>query len=410
MNPTAIDSVSLDRRRLLTHGAASALALGLAGAAPGLAPLRAGRKLVLLQLSGGNDGLSAVVPFGDDAYHAARPELGMGASEVLGLDDYRGLHPELTRLFEAYSNGGLAIVEGVGYPDASRSHFRSMDVWHTADARGRGAGSGWIGRLAAEGLAAERDPNLVVHIGAEVPFSLHSETHPPASFVMPRSYRWAGGEAEVEAYERTAGREKGREAGAGSNLDYLRGMLRDGQSSSAEVRRAAAAYRTSVEYPRSPLGAALRDVAALVNGDIGTRVLSVEHGGFDTHNNQRSQQASRLRQLDEALGAFLEDLERSEAGRDTLVRVFSEFGRRVAENGTAGTDHGLAGPAFLAGHRVRGGLYGAHPSLTELDDGDLIHTTDFRRIYATVIDRWFGLDAVAVLGAEYAPLDLIETA
>ena len=395
-----------DRRQFLSAGAAGLLGLRFAGAAGRAAGEE--RKLVLLQLSGGNDGLSTVVPRGDDLYHAARPQLALGAGEVLALDDYRGLHPELGRLFELWSAGRLAIVEGVGYPDAPRSHFAAMDVWHTADARGRAAGEGWIGRLAARGLApagaAPPDPNLVVHVGAEVPYSLHSKTHPPASFVLPQSYRWAGGADEVAAYERAAGRAPDP---GGSNLDYLRAMLRDGQSSSERVRRAAARYRTPVGYPATPLGAALRDVAALIEGDVGTRVFSVELSGFDTHDDQRNQHGRQMRLLDAALGAFLEDLERSAAGRAALVLCFSEFGRRVRENGTEGTDHGLAGPVFLAGHAVRGGLFGAHPSLAELDDGDLIHTTDFRRVYATVIERWFGLDATAVLGAEHEPLDLL---
>jgi len=395
----------LDRRGFLSVGAAGLLGLRL-GAPAGSATEEP--KLVLLQLTGGNDGLSTVVPYGDDLYHAARPELALGASEVLALDDYRGLHPELVRLREAWSAGRLAIVEGVGYPEASRSHFRSMDVWHTADLRGRAAGEGWIGRLAAHGLEPDPgspDPNLVVHVGGEVPYSLHSKTHPPASFVLPQSYRWAGGADEVAAYERTAGERSDPEAG--SNLEYLRAMLRDGQSSSERVRRAAARYRTPVEYPPTSLGTALRDVAALIEGDIGTRVFSVELSGFDSHNDQKNQHARQMRVLDAALSAFLDDLERSAAGRATLVLAFSEFGRRLRENGTAGTDHGLAAPLFLAGHAVQGGLHGRHPSLADLDDGDLIHTTDFRRVYATLVDRWFQLDATAVLGARFEPLDLL---
>ena len=394
---------TFDRRRLLSGSAA--LALGRALCADSTAGTSE-RTLVLLQLAGGNDGLSTVVPFAEDAYHAARPGLALAEHERLALDDYRALNGGLERLFACWSEGRLAIIEGVGYPEPSRSHFRSMDVWHAGDMRGRGAGEGWVGRLAALGLAppgVDHDPNLVVHVGAEVPFSLYSRSHPPASFVMPRSYRWAGGPAEVAAYERTAG-EAGERAPSGSNLDYLRGMLTGGLASSERVRRAAAGYRTPVEYPGTPLGAALRDVAALIEGRIGTRVFSVELSGFDTHDGQRSRHANLMRTLDEALGAFLEDLERTEAGRDTAVLAFSEFGRRVAENGTSGTDHGLAGPVLIAGPRVAGGLFGRHPSLEDLDEGDLVHTTDLRRVYASAIRNWFGLDPVPVLGAGYTPL------
>ena len=393
-----------DRRRFLIGGASVASAGLLSARAPASRPRGAARTLVLLQLSGGNDGLNTVVPWGDDAYYDARPGIAIEPPEVLKIDDYRGLHPELQELHRAWEAGRLAIVEGCGYPEPNRSHFKSMDVWHVADTRGRALGEGWVGRLSRAAFRDVREPNLVVHVGGNVPYSLYSLTHPPTSFVMPRSYRWAGDEAETAAYESAGEMEQGR---PGSNLEYLRQVLADGQASSAAVRRAAARYSTDVEYPSTPLGAALHDVAALIAGDIGSRILSVEHTGFDTHDRQSARQRDVLRSLDMALGAFLADLERSEAGRETIVLVFSEFGRRVKENGAQGTDHGVAAPVLVAGPKVKGGLYGEHPSLTELDDGDLAHSTDFRRVYATVIERWFGADSERVLGGAFATLDLL---
>jgi uncharacterized protein (DUF1501 family) len=383
-------------------GGAAALPLApraFAGAAVGTE-----RTLVLLQLSGGNDGLSTVVPWADDVYHELRPNIALPPDDVLKLDDYRGLHPQLARLREVHERGGMAIVEGVGYPNPIRSHFKSMDVWHTADMRGRAAGEGWIGRLARSAFSELHDPNLIVHVGANVPYSLYSTTHPPASFVMPRSYRWAGDEAQTEAYERAGEMTEERPE---SHLDYVRKVLAEGQVSSARIRQAAASYSTPVEYPGTRLGAALHDAAALIGDGVGSRVISVEHIGFDTHTTQVGRHRSLLRQFDQGLGAFLEDLERSEAGRETLVLVFSEFGRRVAENGAEGTDHGVAAPVFAFGAKVKGGLYGAHPSLEDLDDGDLRHTTDFRRVYATVIERWFGAKAKRVLDGEFAPLEFV---
>jgi uncharacterized protein (DUF1501 family) len=412
---------ALDRRELLACGALGALAwpLGAVARAPSN-----GRTLVLVQLTGGNDGLSTIVPFGDDLYRQARPELGLGPGEVHALDDHRGLNGGLSRLFKTWGKGKLALVEGVGYPDASRSHFASMDVWHAADPRGRRAGEGWIGRLVAHGLEAPVDPNLVIHVGHEVPYALHSKTHPPASFAVPQSYRWIGAEAEVEAYARAAGdpdsargaagrtpaAERTKGADSDSSLAYLRSVLRAAQGSSERVRGAVADYRTAVEYPPTPLGMALRNVAALLTAEIGTRVFSVELASFDTHTNQRGDHDALMRTLDAALGAFLEDLGRSQVGRDTVVLAYSEFGRRVRENGTGGTDHGLAGPVLLAGHAVRGGLYGAPPSLAELDEGDLAHTTDFRRVYATLIERCFEVDSVDVLGGRFEPLDCLRRA
>jgi uncharacterized protein (DUF1501 family) len=398
---------AIDRRELLACGALGALAWPL-GAGAGRAGAANGRTLVLVQLSGGNDGLSTVVPYADDLYRGARPELGIAQGDVHVLDDYRGLNRGLERLFATWEAGKLALIEGVGYPDASRSHFASMDVWHAGDPRGRKAGEGWVGRLVARGLEAPVDPNLVIHVGTEVPYALHSRTHPPASFALPQSYRWVGGEAEVAAYAQAVEEEATADEGSDSSLAYLRSMLRSAQGSSERVRRAAADYRTDVEYPATPLGMALRNVAALLAAEIGTRVFSVELASFDTHTNQRSDHDSLMRTLDGALGAFLEDLGQSEVGRSTVVLAYSEFGRRVKENGTGGTDHGLAGPVLLAGDAVRGGLYGAPASLAELDGGDLTHTTDFRRVYATLIERWFDADSEEVLGAPFEPLDCLE--
>jgi len=414
----------IDRRRALLAGLSSLGAFALAPRALGAPrlyasrplPVRGARRtLVVLQLAGGNDGLSTVVPFADDAYHAARPQTAIPADEVLKLDGYRGLDPRLKRLRAQFDAGRLAIVEGAGYPDPIRSHFKSFDVWHTADARGRGVPEGWLGRLARAAFEGETDPNLCVHVGGAVPYSLTSQTHPPVAFATPTGYRWAGTEAEREAFEAAArqatyGSEMQPERepeDAASNLEFLRGVLADGQSSSEAVRRAAARYRTPVEYPDDALGATLRDLAALIEGDVGSRILSAELGGFDTHTGVVTRHANLMRTLDAALGAFLEDLERSEAGRETVVLVFSEFGRRVRENGSGGNDHGTAGPLFVAGPAVKGGLYGEHPSLVDLDEGDLVFTTDFRRVYATLIERWFGVKHQRVLGKHYSPLPLV---
>lgn len=410
-----------DRRTALLASLSGLGAFALGGRAPLFAspalPVRGARRtLVVLQLAGGNDGLSTVVPYGDDAYYAARRQTSIPASEVLRIDDYRGLDPRLVQLRERYEQGALAIVEGAGYPDPVRSHFKSFDVWHTADARGRGVPEGWLGRLARAAFEGDVDPNLCVHVGGSVPYSLASQTHPAVAFATPTGYRWAGSEAERAAFEASARRatigdeqEPQRAAPAPadeSNLEFLRRVLSDGQSSSEAVRRAAARYRTSVEYPGDALGATLRDLAALIEGDVGSRILSAELGGFDTHTDVVDRHADLMRTLDAALGAFLADLERSEAGRDTVVLVFSEFGRRVAENGSRGNDHGTAAPLFVAGARVQGGLHGKHPSLTDLDDGDLKFTTDFRRAYAALIEG-FGVKHQRVLGAHYEPLPVL---
>jgi len=401
----------LSRRRVLTLGAASltclfALPRTLA-ARRLLGPFEEDdddNLLVLVQLAGGNDGLSTVVPFADDAYHAARATIGIDPATVLRLDDYRGLNPDLARLHAAFGRGELAIVEGCGYPRPNRSHFKAMEIWGTASEAGKAAGDGWVSRLMTTAFGADKLPTRAVHVGAQLPDVLISTDHPVLCFESPVAYRLAAGEAplgEVLA-ESSAGE-------AGSVRSRLRAMLDDARASSAEVRAAAARYQPSVEYPVSPLGQALQVTAALIAARTGCRILSVTLTGFDTHANQRSLHQDMLRQLDGALGAFLEDVRGTERGRKVLVLVYSEFGRRVEENASGGTDHGAAAPMFLAGLPVQGGIYGRHPSLVELDDGDLIHTTDFRSVYGTVIRDWFGIEPSRVLRADYPALPLLKT-
>jgi len=381
---------------------------------------RALRTLVLVQLTGGNDGLSTVVPFADDAYGRARTSTRIPDAEVLKIDDYRGLHPALKGLKRHYDAGHMAIVEGCGYPNPIRSHFKSYEVWHTASERGRVAGAGWVGRLAETAYGAVECPELVVHVGANAPYSVYSLSHPPVIFQTPQSYRWIGPESDdLAAYRRASeedtqrleanrkGKPQKKPTGSEAAIDRLRGVLADANDSSGRIRRASVAYKPAVAYPDDELGEALRVTASLVDARLGSRAISVELGGFDSHNNQRGQHDDRMRRLDAALTAFLDDLKGRTAGAEVLVLVFSEFGRRVQENGSRGTDHGTAGPMFVLGSKVKGGLYGKHASLTNLDDGDLMHTTDFRSVYATAIDRWLGADAPKVLGARYPLLPLV---
>ena len=412
--------MNFDRRQLLRGAGALAGTSLIAARAQGSLKLSASpifasevsRTLVLLQFSGGNDGLSMVVPFADDGYNSARRNTRILEKDVLKLDNYRGFHPELKRLRAVYESGKLAVIEGAGYPSPIRSHFKSYEVWHTGDIRGRAAGEGWIGKLVNAAWPDNRDPNLVVHIGKNVPYSLYSLTHPCASFATPTGYKWAGDETQRAALEKGGEicehGEKDEAKEPTNNLEYLRKVLRDGQASSEAIRRAAVRYRTKTEYADDELAQALRDVAALSVGQVGSRVFSVELSGFDTHSDQKNRHDALMKRLDAALPTFLADIGGTDVGKNTLVVAFSEFGRRVKENGSGGTDHGCAAPMFVAGDAVKGGLYGKHPSLTTLDDGDLIHTTDFRSVYSTLIQSWFGVDATRVLGTKYPLLPLLK--
>ena len=406
----------IDRRSLILGGASLAgLALSahanvrLSGLSGRPSP-RGERKLVLVQLSGGHDGLSMLVPYADPVYQRERRTTRIAADEVLRIDSRVGMHPGLARLKGVFDAEKLAIVEGVGYPDAVRSHFKSMDIWHAGGPEGRAAGQGWVGRLCADSWPDAGSPELVVHVGRSVPYSLYSPTHPPVAFEIPDGYRWLGDDRRRESYVEAAvpceDTIDEKLSGSDAMLARLRGVLNDAQRSSTRVREAAAAYKPAVTYPATPLADALRVTASMIDADIGTRVLSVETSGYDTHSDQRRRHDNLMRVLDGALAAFLADLEKKERD-DVLVLVFSEFGRRVAENASRGTDHGKAGILLAAGPAVKGGLYGEPPSLAKLDDGDLIHTTDFRRAYATAIGPWLGQDAERVLASKHRPLDFV---
>ena len=373
--------------------------------------------LVLLQLSGGNDGLSTVIPYGDPAYARNRRRTRVQEQEMIQLDAHVALHPNLKGFGKLFKEGHLAVVQGIGYPNPNRSHFKSLDIWHAASPRGRSEGTGWIGRFVDTAFAGSDDPNLVIHVGNRIPFSLTAAVHRPVAFTTPEAYRWTGTtreemalaaaapicEHEASPATRVERPSKGRDRA----LERMRKVLREAQASSQTVREAAARYRPKVEFPRSPIATNLATVAALISGGLGTRVYSVEMGGFDTHVNQKGRHDNLMNQLDGALTAFYRDLEKRGLADRVCIFAFSEFGRRVRENGSGGTDHGVAGQAFLIGGRVKGGLHGRYPSLTELQKGDLVHTVDFRSVYATIIDRHFGADHKVVLGRRWKMLPLI---
>lgn len=358
-----------------------------------------GRTLVLIQLAGGNDGLSTVVPYADPVYRSSRPTLRHEKKDLLVIDDERGLNGKLVGLKARYDAGQLAIIEGAGYPDGVRSHFKSFDIWHTADTNGRAVGEGWVPRLMRAAFPDDHSPERTVHIGKRVPYSLHSPGAAPIAFEVPESYRWFGEEpGEVVA----EGESSGNPA-----LDRLRGVQANASASSQRVRDAARRYKTSAEYPNTEFGRALRVAAAMIDARIGGRVISLEVNGFDTHRGQRNKHDNLMKVVDEGLATFTADLRGRSAGDETLIVVFSEFGRRVAENGSQGTDHGRAGPMFALGTPVKGGLYGKAPNMQKLESGDLAFTTDFRRVYATVCDNWFGASAKQVLGGDYKPLKFV---
>lgn len=373
------------------------------------------RVLVVIQLGGGNDGLNTVVPFRDDSYYRARPVIGVPQRTVLQLDRRAdvGLHPALEGIKSLYDDGLIGLVQGVGYPNPNRSHFRSMDIWQTADTTG--VGEGWLGRYydnECEGRpAAEAAVQPGVAIGREAPLALQGRAHTPVSFESPSLFRWTGEDlhpALRDPYE-AINRSGAEDANSASNADFLMRTALDAQIAGDAIRNAVNAPAL-VSYPGNSLARQLAMVAAMIRAGLKTRVYYVTLGGFDTHAGQGGPQgrhANLLRRYAESIRAFYNDLKAQENDGRVLTMTFSEFGRRVSENGSRGTDHGTAAPMLLAGPMVRPGVLGRHPSLTDLDQGDLKYTLDFRSVYAAILEDWLKADSKAVLGSTFRPAKVI---
>ncbi len=361
--------------------------------------------LVVVQLTGGNDGLNTVIPYGDDEYYKNRSTLAVGRTQVHKIDDYVGFHPAMNGFSELVEAGQLAVVQGVGYPNPNRSHFESMDFWHTA---GRNKGSrptGWLGRyLDASAADAGRDV-AALHLGGEdQPLALAAESvHAPSI----RSFeRFRLQKLDAEQIRRAIADTKSEESDD-DLLSFVRTSAISALNASRRVEEGMKQYKTDEKYPGSDLAQKLKTVAQLIDAGLSTRVYYVSLAGFDTHAQQAAAHASLLGELSGAVTSFIRDLVAHGHGERVLLMSFSEFGRRVAENASRGTDHGAAAPMFLAGGGIKPGLIGKHPSLTDLEIGDLKHHTDFRQVYAAILDNWIGCDSQTILGAGFEPVEIL---
>jgi uncharacterized protein (DUF1501 family) len=367
-----------------------------------------GRILVVLQLSGGHDGLSAVVPYRNEHYQKARPTTRISEQEVIKLDDDFGLHPNLKNCRELLDKGQFAILHGVGYPNPNRSHFKSMDIWHLADNTARAYTHGWIGRYVDRAYHGDPNPMLTLAVGGEkTPLAIQGADHPGLSIRQPESFRYAATAQIGESYQKLSRAAAGRQ---NANLDFVSRTAVAASDSSETIQRLATRRTPSVSYPRTPIGTSLQTVANLIAGGMKTRVYYVFHGGFDTHAGQRQRHDRLMLDLDQAVAAFQADLADLQAADRVLTAGFSEFGRRVQENFSQGTDHGVAGPMFLVGPGVKGGLHGQFPGLApeNLIAGDLKHTLDFRSVYATVLERWLATPSAPILGQKFELLDCLK--
>ena len=406
---TLFDRSTSTKRRAFMRGALSTMALG---AAPGLqlALARAAqaatqndeRILVVYEMSGGNDGLNTLVPYGDDHYYRHRPKLGIKADKLRKIDQHLGWSPGMAGFERLYKDGKLAVVNGCGYANPSFSHFTSMAYWHTA-APNSGGEYGWVGRLADQMYPAPRS-NLIVNVDNTQSLAVKSQVHTPVVFDDPERFVREAFFQEKPLLDAVS---DVQDAG-NSSLRYLNDVARGARDASQLVRDAWAHYKSPVDYGIVP--GQLAKVAALIEAGMPSRFYYVAYrnNAFDTHVQQGDLHARLLTYVSDAVAAFFRDMERIGRADQVTMLIFSEFGRRVPENANLGTDHGTANYMFVAGKHVKGGLYGTPVSLSQLDAGDnLIHTTDFRRVYASLMGGWMGVsNPSALLGGQFEPFPL----
>ncbi len=361
--------------------------------------------LVVVQLSGGNDGLNTVIPYSSDLYHKARKNIGI-ASRFHKLNDQLALNPGMAAFKDLFDAGHLAVVNGCGYPQPSRSHFRSMEIWHTANPK-ESEPCGWLGHYLDHAMRGTDNPLKAVNIGSELPQAMIADSAPVPSIQSLEDFRVrfdGGSEYNPKAADKIL-----RDLNAvREQTPALRFLSRQATNAivAADQMSKLGAYKADANYPQG-LGQQLRLIAQLIAGNFGTKLYYCQVGGFDTHANQTNGHEQTLAQVSNSIGAFIKDLTAKGTADKVCVMCFSEFGRRLNENNSNGTDHGAAGPMFLAGGKVKGGLHGAYPSLSDLDSGDLKYTTDFRRVYATLLERWLNTNPVDVLKNKFEPMELI---
>lgn len=409
------------RRDFLESSIKTSTLMALASRAPtllchtaqGAGPGRPGQEstaLVVVQLSGGNDGLNCVVPYADDNYARLRTTLRLKRNDVLRIDDHFGFHPEMKECRRLFDEGCFSVLQGVGYPKSSRDHPAAERSWQGGLPESPGNQTGWVGRYAdclCDKIPGGMPAALLTPTGR--PFAVTAERTVIPQLRKPEDAELFSGPASDDLASGIGQIAGANHGDSGSLLEFVRTGMATAVADRAKVRAAMANAST---YPQTQFAQRLRTIASLIRADVGFRLYYTElggdgFGGFDNHANQKENHAALLAQFSGGVGAFLDDLRRDGAANRTLLMTISEFGRTAAENGRRGTDHGAAAPVFLAGGRIKHGLIGAHPSLSDLDNNGLRFHTDFRRVYATVLDRWLGCDPRTVLGEPFEPVDFL---
>ena len=357
--------------------------------------------VVVIQFSGGNDGLNTVIPVRNDIYYRERPKLGIAKTDALSLTDETGLNPALEAFKGLFDDGSLAIMNSVGYPNPDRSHFRSMDIWQSASDSDKYVNTGWLGRYLDAQCKGCDKPTQAMELDDVLSLALKGEENKGLAFKDPRKlYNTSNGKFLKDV---NADHKPGEET-----IDYLYKTMSATLSSADYIYQQSKAHPTTQTYPNTNLGNDLKTIASLIFSDINTKVYYVSLGSFDTHVNQDNQQKRLFTELNDAVKAFTADLKNNGRFNDVLMMTFSEFGRRVSQNASNGTDHGTANNMFfISGGLKEKGVLNAMPDLTDLNDGDLKHKVDFKNVYATVLNKWLGADDKMILGNKYSTLNFI---
>ena len=402
------------RRQFIQRTLGASAAISIAGTMPEILlaasrdsahPNQLENILVVVQMSGGNDGLNTVIPFGDDEYYKNRFTLAIGKNQVRKINDHVGLHPSLSAYHELLEAGQLAIIQGVGYKNPNRSHFESMDLWHTAH-RVEEAKLGWLGRTIDSGQWPIQVPAL--HLGAEVqPLALRNQGQPVPSVRSIDNFK-------LNSLPNPRLRKTIKQLiaaprpGANELLSYVHENANVAIETSTKLEAITDRKQGQGAFPGSRLGNSLKAIAQLIGSGLKTRIYYCTIDGFDTHSNQLQAHAGLLNDLNDSVQAFMKEI--AQQGNQDRVSVlsFSEFGRRVRENASRGTDHGTAAPVFLFGNKVKSGLLGKHPSLTDLDEGDLKYEIDYRQVYAAILENWLGVSADQIVGKQYRPVSVFK--
>ena len=361
------------------------------------------RVLVILQLSGGNDGLNTVIPYRNDIYYKSRPGIGIEKSKILSLTDEVGLHPALSGLKELYDDGSLGILNNVGYPNPDRSHFRSMDIWQTGSDSKDYWTTGWLGRYLDAQCKGCDKPTYALELDDMLSLAMKGEEAKAIAMKDPKRLFGTANQRFFKEVMKNHKDEPGEQP-----VDYLYKTMAETISSADYIFEKSKFHPSTADYPKTDLGQNMKTIASLIFSDINTKVYYVSLGSFDTHVNQQMQQQNLFTQMNDAVKSFVKDLKANGRFNDVMLMTFSEFGRRVSQNASGGTDHGTANNMFLVGGGLKQkGVINAMPDLADLDEGDLKYKIDFKNVYATILKNWLGADDTKILNSKYESLKFV---